>query len=292
MPAPTERQPRPSSQRRLGLPATVVLGLAPMVGAGVFTVWGPAADAAGSGRGLLAALAIAGIVAYCNARSCARLDAARPQPGPVCLHGADRLHPAAAFAAGWGFAAGRTAAVAAVALILGHHLLPDHPRALGIAALLALFAVNLLGVGKSTVAAAVFAFAAIAVIAGATGPVAVPGQERADPQGVLTAAGFISFAFAPATPASPLSATRSDAPNGPSLARSRSPSPPHWRSTRPSPPPCWPSGAATPPRRGERPSGTAQRAARRRSRASRSRLTTAGCSAAASGRSMSRARCW
>lgn len=172
-----------------------------MLGAGVFSVWGPAADAAGSAPALLTAIAAAGFIAYCNARSTARLAAVHPQSGGAYLYGTVRLHPAVGFAAGWGFVVGKTASAAAMALTLGHYLLPDHPRALGIAAVLALAAVNLLGVKKTALASALFAFTTIAVlaavvIAGATGPVAVQGAERADPWGVLTAAGFIFFAFA------------------------------------------------------------------------------------------------
>ncbi|GAB3993108.1 hypothetical protein GCM10029992_03950 [Glycomyces albus] len=65
---------------------------------------------------------------------------------------------------------------------------PRPPRALGVAAVVALAAVNLLGVKKTALASALFAFATIAVlaavvIAGATGPAAVQGAERTDPWG-------------------------------------------------------------------------------------------------------------
>ncbi|WP_035698385.1 APC family permease, partial [Glycomyces tenuis] len=117
------------------------------------------------------------------------------------IYGTERLHPAVGFAAGWGFLVGKTASAAAMALTLGHYLLPDSPRALGVAAVVALCAVNLLGVKKTAVAAAVFAAVTLAVltavvIAGFTGPVAVQDLDRPHPWGVLTAAGFIFFAFA------------------------------------------------------------------------------------------------
>jgi APA family basic amino acid/polyamine antiporter len=64
--------------RRLGTADAVVIGLGSMIGAGVFAVFGPAARAAGNG--LLVGLAIAAIVAYCNATSSAERAAVYPLP--------------------------------------------------------------------------------------------------------------------------------------------------------------------------------------------------------------------
>ncbi|THV43369.1 APC family permease [Glycomyces buryatensis] len=194
------RQPHTLS-RQLGLPSAIIIGLASMLGAGVFSVWGPAASAAGSGPALLTALAIAGFVAYCNARSSARLAALYPQSGGAYIYGTRRLHPAAGFAAGWGFLVGKTASAAAMALTLGHYLLPDHPAALGAAAVAAFCAINLLGVKKTALASVVFVSVTVVVltlvvVAGLTGPVAVEGMDNTHPWGVVTAAGFIFFAFA------------------------------------------------------------------------------------------------
>ncbi|WP_026924258.1 APC family permease [Glycomyces arizonensis] len=202
MPAqPSQTRPPPPLRRHLGLPSAIVIGLASMLGAGVFSVWGPAAAAAGSGAALLAALAVAGLLAYCNADSSARLAAIYPQSGGAYVYGTERLHPAAGFAAGWGFLVGKTASAAAMALTFGHYLLPEYHRALAVAVVVALCAVNLLGVKKTAVAAAVFASVTVGVlaavvIAGFTGPAAAQHLGRTHPWGVLTAAGFIFFAFA------------------------------------------------------------------------------------------------
>lgn len=198
---PTPPRDRPPLQRRLGLPSAIGIGLASMLGAGVFAVWGPAALAAGSAPGLLAALAIAGFIAYCNARSSARLAALYPQAGGAYVYGTRRLHPAAGFAAGWAFLVGKTASAAAMALTLGAYLLPDHPRALAAAAVVAFCAINLLGVKKTAVASAVFASITLAVLAaivfaGLTGPVTAQPLGDTHYWGVLTAAGFLFFAFA------------------------------------------------------------------------------------------------
>jgi APA family basic amino acid/polyamine antiporter len=62
--------------RRLGLGDAVVMGLGSMIGAGVFAPVGPIARAAGTG--LIAGLAIAAAVGFCNATSSAALAAACP----------------------------------------------------------------------------------------------------------------------------------------------------------------------------------------------------------------------
>lgn len=59
--------------RRLGTGDAIVLGLGSMIGAGIFVAPTPAAEAAGSG--VLVALALAAVVALCNALSSARLAA-------------------------------------------------------------------------------------------------------------------------------------------------------------------------------------------------------------------------
>ena len=94
-------------ERRLGVGDAVVIGLGSMLGAGVFAVFAPAAQAAGGG--LLPALAIAGLVAYCNATSSARLAARYPASGGTYVYGRERLGPFWGYLAGWGFVVGKTA---------------------------------------------------------------------------------------------------------------------------------------------------------------------------------------
>ncbi|CKO89829.1 Conserved membrane protein of uncharacterised function [Mycobacterium tuberculosis] len=76
-------------RRRLGLLDAVVIGLGSMIGAGIFAALAPAAYAAGSG--LLLGLAVAAVVAYCNAISSARLAARYPASGGTYVYGRMRL---------------------------------------------------------------------------------------------------------------------------------------------------------------------------------------------------------
>src|SRR3954452_12060924 len=69
----------PGLARRLGTGDAVLIGLGSMLGAGVFAAFAPAARAAGSL--LLAGLALAAFVAYCNATASAQLAAQYPTSG-------------------------------------------------------------------------------------------------------------------------------------------------------------------------------------------------------------------
>ncbi|GAA4547581.1 APC family permease [Pseudonocardia xishanensis] len=186
--------------RRLGPGDSVVIGLASMLGAGVFSAFGPAAAAAGSG--MLVALVIAGIVAYCNATSSARLAARHPQSGGTYVYGRRRLGPVWGFTAGWGFVVGKTASCAAMALTFGAYVWPAHPSVPAVVVVLLLTAVNLLGVTRTALAARVLLALTLATLVlvvaaglagGHTAPVEAP---TGGPLGVLQAAGLLFFAFA------------------------------------------------------------------------------------------------
>ncbi len=122
----------PALQRRLGIADAVTIGLGSMLGAGIFVVLAPAAAAAGSG--LLIGLAIAAVVAYCNATSSARLAARYPQSGGTYVYGRERLGEFWGYTAGWSFVVGKTASCAAMALTVGVYAWPAHAHAVAVAA--------------------------------------------------------------------------------------------------------------------------------------------------------------
>ncbi len=112
----------PALARRLTTRDAVFIGVGSMVGAGLFTVFAPAAAAAGSW--LLAALAVAAVIALCNATSSAQLAAQYPRSGGTYVYGRERLGPWWGFLAGWGFVIGKTASCAAMALAVAVYLVP------------------------------------------------------------------------------------------------------------------------------------------------------------------------
>ena len=173
-----------------------------MVGAGVFAVLGPAAAAAGSL--LLAGLAVAAVVATCNALSTARLAAVHPESGGAYVYGTRQLGPFWGHLAGFGFVVGKSASCAAMALTVGAYAAPSYARLVAAAAVVALTAVNLRGITKTVrltkvLLAVVLAVLALVVAAGLSGPVDV--GRLAEPGGagvrdVLESAGLLFFAFA------------------------------------------------------------------------------------------------
>ncbi|MGV9341427.1 APC family permease [Streptomyces sp. NPDC003688] len=190
-------------RRRLGLPDAVVIGLGSMIGAGIFAALAPAARAAGSG--LLTGLAVAAVVAYCNATSSARLAARYPASGGTYVYGRERLGAFWGYLAGWAFVVGKTASCAAMALTVGAYVWPAHAHAVAVAAVVALTAVNYAGVRKSAwvtrvIVAIVLAVLTAVVVATLTSGAAVASRLEAgadaSPGGVLEAAGLLFFAFA------------------------------------------------------------------------------------------------
>ncbi|CDQ42631.1 APC family permease [Mycolicibacterium neoaurum] len=188
-------------QRRLGTFDAVVIGLGSMVGAGIFVALGPAAAAAGSG--LLIGLAVAAVVAYCNATSTARLAAIYPQSGGSYVYGRERLGAFWGHTAGWCFIVGKTASCAAMALTVGVYAWPQYAHAVAVAAVVALTAVNYAGVQKSALLTRVIVAMVLAVLAvvaivlsGAGAPANLALDTDTGSWGVLQAAGLLFFAFA------------------------------------------------------------------------------------------------
>ncbi|MGA5823773.1 APC family permease [Kitasatospora sp. NPDC094028] len=190
-------------RRHLGVFDAVVIGLGSMIGAGVLAALAPAAAVAGSG--LLIGLALAGVVAWCNATSSARLAARYPQSGGTYVYGRERLGEFWGYLAGWGFVVGKTASCAAMALTVGSYVWPAQAHAVAVAAVVALTAVNYLGVQKAAwltraIVAAVLGVLAAVVTACLSGGNADSGNWTVGADtgfhGVLQAAGLLFFAFA------------------------------------------------------------------------------------------------
>ncbi|MEF3403432.1 APC family permease [Agromyces sp. CCNWLW203] len=205
---------QPSLARRLGLRNAVAIGLAAMIGAGVFAVFAPAAQAAGAG--LMIGLAIAAFVALANAGSTAQLAARYPESGGAYRYGRERLGEWPGFLAGWSFVIGKTASCAAMAMTFAAYLAPAAwQRPLAIVAVIAIAAVNLRGITRTARVATVIVIGvlgvlALVVAAGATAtyggapidgaPVidlgAGAGAPGQDWLGILQSAGLLFFAFA------------------------------------------------------------------------------------------------
>ncbi len=206
MNSPSRREPQSALARRLGTTDAVVIGLGSMIGAGVFAAFSPAAEAAGAG--LLIGLAIAAVVAYCNATASAQLAAQYPTSGGTYVYGRERLGDWWGFLAGWGFVIGKTASCAAMALTFAAYAAPEGwQRPVAVAAVVVLVAVNYRGITRTArltrvIVTVVLTALAAVVAASLFGGEADLGRAATlvDPEGgwygLLQSAGLLFFAFA------------------------------------------------------------------------------------------------
>jgi APA family basic amino acid/polyamine antiporter len=203
---------QPALARRLGTVDATVVGLSAMLGAGVFVAFAPAAEAAGSG--LLVALGVAAVIAFCNAVASAQLASSYPASGGTYLFGREVLGPWWGFLAGWGFVVGKTASCAAMAMTFAAYALPDATsgsgggagwwqRGLAALVVVAFTVLNLRGITRTAAAARVLLVTTLLVLLGflalaATGDArpAATLEATGGAWGVLQAAGLLFFAFA------------------------------------------------------------------------------------------------
>jgi basic amino acid/polyamine antiporter, APA family len=195
---------QPELARRLGTADAVIIGLGSMLGAGVFAAFSPAAGVAGAG--LLIGLAVAAVVAYCNATASAQLAAQYPTSGGTYIYGRERLGPWWGFLAGWGFVIGKIASCAAMALTFAAYVAPrGWERPIAVAAVIILATINYRGITRTAaltkiIIAIVLATLALVVIASLSGG-SEPSVRSWDLlaggwYGILQSAGLLFFAFA------------------------------------------------------------------------------------------------
>ncbi len=185
--------------RRLGPLGASAIGLSSMIGAGVFYVWAPAAERAGSW--LLLALVIAGSIALLNALVMAQLSLENPVSGGAYRFGQKYVSPRVGFLAGSLFLMGKTSSAGAIALVAARYLAPDNAPVVA-AGLVALFAaLNITGIRTTAGVSMVVVVVVLGVVVttlGVSWPVATGEFEwvEASGFGVLQAAGLMFFAFA------------------------------------------------------------------------------------------------
>ena len=195
--------------RRLGTTDAVIIGLGSMIGAGVFSAFGPAAKAAGAG--LLIGLAIAAGVAFCNAVASAQLAAQYPTSGGTYVYGRERLSEWWGFTAGFGFVVGKTASCAAMALTFAAYAVPGPTwvqRLAAAGAVVALTTANYRGISRTAGLARVLVAGSIIALLVVVGAIAASGEADSGRigslsslgghglYGLLQASGLLFFAFA------------------------------------------------------------------------------------------------
>lgn len=178
----------------------MAIGIAAMLGAGVFYVWAPAVALAGSW--VLVSLLIAAVVATLNALVTAQLAIQLPVSGGIYSYANHYRGPYAGFLAGWLFVTGKTGSAAAIAFIAASYLDAGNARLIAVGFVVALSAIIVSGI---RLAAGVSMAIAGVVIVGLMW-LALPRTLFAEPLpafdpdpsivGIVGAAGLIFFAFA------------------------------------------------------------------------------------------------
>jgi len=186
-------------ERTLGPLGASGIGLASMLGAGAFWVWGPVVERAG--EFLLAAIMVAGVMAILNALSMAHLAFLSPVSGGAYSYARRHVSPMAGFMAGWFFLTGKTASAAAIAVIAAGYISPENARVIA-PLMIAVFAgINITGIRSTAALGASVALVVIGLLVAVSA--AAPwsaGELGVAPDtsvySVWQAAGLMFFAFA------------------------------------------------------------------------------------------------
>jgi basic amino acid/polyamine antiporter, APA family len=148
--------------RVLGIPGATVVGFSAMLGTGVFVVWAPALELAGSA--LLGAVILAGIIAAANAWSSVALAVEHPESGGAYAYGRIRVHRSAGILAGVAFVVGKSASAAAAALAIGLYLFPEHMRIVAVVVIVLALTLDLRGLHRSVQVSAVLVGVVVVVL--------------------------------------------------------------------------------------------------------------------------------
>ena len=177
----------------------VFIGLAAMLGAGVFVVFGPASELAGSL--LLVSILLAALVAYLNAASIAQLAAVVTRSGGAYAYGRHYLGNAWGFLAGMSFLVGKIGSAAAIALVFATYLTPGFEILTAVLAVVVMAVINIAGInrtafGSKVLATITLSFLTLLIVAGLFVEPAEGTMTAGGFPGVLTAASLFFFAFA------------------------------------------------------------------------------------------------
>lgn len=170
-----------------------------MLGAGVFVVFGPAYELAGSW--LPVSILLAGIVAYLNAASVAQLASKVTRSGGAYAYGRHYLSDTWGFLAGASFLVGKIGSSAAIALTVATYVTPGSEVLTAVAAVVLMAAINIAGInrtafGSKVLASITIGFLVLVIVAALFAPTQPLELAQPETLGVMTAAALFFFAFA------------------------------------------------------------------------------------------------
>jgi APA family basic amino acid/polyamine antiporter len=147
-------------KQQLSLLGAVAIGLASMLGAGVFFVWSTAWDKSHSQ--IFIALSLAGTVASLNAASVYQLASNVSRAGGVYAYARVYLPKSFSFIAGFAFVFGKIASIAAIAIIIETYLLPGSH--ISSVVVITMTLLNLFGINRTALMAAVLAITTVSFL--------------------------------------------------------------------------------------------------------------------------------
>ncbi len=188
-------------KNKLRLYEAVFIGIAAMLGAGVFVVFAPAAAMAGYLLPL--AVVLAGIVAFVNASAVSQLASRVSRPGGAYSYAQTYLSQNWAFLAGSSFLIGKIASSAAIALAFAGYIFPEQRVLVAVLSVVAMATINILGINRTAFGSLILGgitvlFLLFALIAGffSSPQQSITASPELQGFGVLTAAALLFFAFA------------------------------------------------------------------------------------------------
>jgi len=125
----------------------VGIGVASMLGAGVFVVFGPIADLTGTLMPL--AILVACFVAYLNAGSISQLAAQVAKSGGAYSYARHYLNPTWGFLAGASFLVGKIGSSAAIALVVARYVSSSNLIPVALGAVLVMTIINIAGINRT-----------------------------------------------------------------------------------------------------------------------------------------------
>ena len=191
-------------KQQLGLGGAIAIGLASMLGAGVFVVF---ASAYQISSGLIFwAIGLAALVASLNSAAIFQLAKQIERPGGVYTYSRKYLNDHFSFLSGFAFVFGKIASIAAIALVFQKYVLPDQPFWPSALAVVALTIINILGINRTALVAAIISATTIVFFLGvsvlglghpeglvSSALIVMPSNPL---QALLVGAGVVFFAFA------------------------------------------------------------------------------------------------
>ena len=189
---------------QLGLGGAVAIGLASMLGAGVFVVFASAYKIAANL--IFVSIAIAAMVAMLNSAAIYQLAKQIDRPGGVYAYSRVYLNNSWSFLSGFAFVFGKIASIAAIAIVFQRYVFPQIAFWPSFAAISILTLVNILGINRTALVATVLSLTTVGFLATfSILGLASPGNLSAEafalpPENPLTSvavgAGVVFFAFA------------------------------------------------------------------------------------------------